>query len=352
MPTSLQDSRARLLEQLIDFLWRQWTALGVPGNRASEGDWIIDPESLLLITTEIGRHDARLLDLAMDWLHSYGRGINLQRLRRLQGQWPTSDERVLSGIAEILAEQSVLRKWQLLRETHRFPDPPEPLFISLTGTSPPVFGEPDPRFAKYGLLRNRWEPRNACKPPRTDLPCNLLWTMRALFGVNARAEIMAWLLTHESGHPAAIAKDTGYFSKSIQATLNEMEQSGHVRSERDGREKKFRLHRPNWHFLIAGSESRGFPRWINWPPVFYFAFRTLELLGEAETPGASENLRAIQQRGFLDEIAPALRESGLRSSMTANRDLTGSKLTDAILRDVKELGRLLESDFAHNQGVS
>lgn len=349
MPTSLQASRARLLEQLVDFLWRQWTALGVPGNLASEGDWIIDPESLVLITTEIGRHDARLLDLAIDWLHSYGRGINLQRLRRLHGQWGPADERVLSGIAEILAEQSVLRKWQLLRETHRFPDPPEPLFISLTGTSPPVFGEPDPRFAKYGLLRNRWEPRNACKPPRTNLPCNLLWTLRALFGVNARAEIMAWLLTHESGHPAAIAKDTGYFSKSIQATLNEMEQSGHVRSERDGREKKFRLHRPNWQFLIAASESRGFPRWINWPPVFYFAFRTLDLLGKAETPGASENLRAIQQRGFLDEIAPALRESGLRTNMTAHRELTGSNLTNAILRDVGELGRLFETDFGFDQ---
>lgn len=354
MQSSLQNSRDKLLEQLVDFLWRQWTALGVPGNRVSDGDWIIDPESLLLITTEVGRHDARLLDLAIDWLHSYGRVINLQRLRRLQGQWAGSDERVLSGIAEILAEQSVMRKWQpqvnksaweSVRETHRFPDPSDPLFISYADTSPPVFGEPDPRFEKYGLLRSRWEPRNACKPPRADLPCNLLWTLRSLFGVNARAEIMAWLLTHESGHPAAIARDTGYFSKSIQLTLNEMEQSGHVRSDRDGREKKFRLHRPNWSFLIAWPESRGFPRWINWSLVFYFAFRTLNLLNKADTPGASENLRAIQQRGFLDEIAPWLQESCLRSFMTAHRDLTGKSLTDAILRDVEELGRLLDTDF-------
>jgi hypothetical protein len=166
-----------------------------------------------------------------------------------------------------------------------------------------------------------------------------------LFGVSARAEVMAWLLTHESGHPAAIAKDTGYFSKSIQVALNEMEQSGHVRSERGGREKKFRLYRPHWSFLIAGQESRGFPRWIHWPLVFHFAFRTLELLGMADTSGGSEHLRAIQQRRFLDEIAPTLRESGLRSFMTAHRDLTGKSLMDAILRDVGELGRLLDTDF-------
>jgi hypothetical protein len=352
MQSSLQNSRDKLLEQLVDFLWRQWTALGVPGNRASEGDWIIDPESLLLITTTIGRHDARLLDLAIDWLHSNGKGINLQRLRRLKGQWGTYDEGVLSGIAEILSEQSVLRKWKLLSEAQFSSEAPESLFVSHAGTSPPVFGDSDPRFQKYGLIRNRWEPRDACKPPRTDLPCNLLWTLRALFGVNARAEIMAWLLTHESGHPAAIAMDTGYFSKSIQVTLNEMEQSGHVRSERDGREKKFRLHRPHWSFLITEQESRGFPRWINWPPVFYFAFRTLDLLNKADTPGASENLRAIQQRGFLDEIAPTLRESGLLPFMTAHRELTGKSLTDAILRDVGELGRLLDTDFMLHQRES
>lgn len=72
------------------------------------------------------------------------------------------------------------------------------------------------------------------------------------------------------------------------------------------------------------------------------------VLGKTETPGASESLHAIQQRGFLDEIAPALRESGLRSNMTAHRDLTGSSLTEAILRDVEELGRLLDSDFVGN----
>ena len=74
----------------------------------------------------------------------------------------------------------------------------------------------------------------------------------------------------------------------------------------------------------------------------------MQLLGKADTPGASEHLQAIQQRGFLDETAPALRESSLRHTMTANRDLTGSKLTDAILRDVGKLGRLLESDFANS----
>lgn len=345
MTNSLHASRDRLLQQLLDFVWRQWTSLGVPGDRTSSGDWIIDPEALVLITTEIGRHDSRLLDTAADWLFAHGQSINLQRLRRLQGQWGPCDERVLSGIAEILAERSVLRKWRSLRETIRVPEPAEALFRAPDGSGVPVFGDPDPRFEKFGLLRSRWEPRAHGQAPSPRRPGNLLLTLRSLFGVSARAEIMAWLLTHEEGHPAAIAKATAYFPKSIQATLNDMEASGQIRSERHGREKYFRLQRDDWRFLITWPGPPRFPRWAPWPPVFYFAFRTVQMLGETGASDASERLRAIQQRGFLDEVAPALQESRLRSHLSAHPDLKGTQLTEAILRDATELGRLLENDF-------
>jgi hypothetical protein len=345
MTNSLRDLRNKLLEQFLDFLWRQWTSLGVPGNFASAGDWVIDPEALVLITTHVGRHDARLLDLAIDWLHSYGRSINLQRLGRIHGQWPNADELVLSAIAEILAEQSTMRKWKSLPEKHFLPESDEPLFISLNDTAPPAFGDPDPRFKHFRLLRPKWEPRGACQAPRSDRASNLLCTLRAFFGVNARAEIMTWLLTHQSGHPAAIAKATGYFSKSIQSTLNEMEQSGQIRSTREGREKKFWVQSENWNFFATWNHPQGFPRWINWPPIFHFVKRTLQLLEEVESPHASVHLRAIQQRGFLDEIAPALRESGLRFGMVSNRDFTGSQLTKAVIQDVEKLIHLLETDF-------
>lgn len=343
MPNSFKNSRAKLLQQTLNFLWRQWTTLGVPGERGSDADWIIDPEALILITTEIGRYDARLLDSSIDWLNSYGRSINLQRLRRLQGQWPCSDERVLSGISEILSEQSTLRKWKLVREKFHFNEPPEPLFISKSDLSIPIFGDHDSRFEKYGLLRNEWKPRGTCQAPSPRQSENLIWSMRALFGVNARAEIFSWLLTHKSGHPAAIAKATGYFSKTIQITLNEMEQSGQIRSEKIGREKNFHLIRNYWNHLVPVNKTHAFPRWLNWPPIYYFIQRTLELLNEPEVPTA--RLRSIQVRGFLDEVAPSLKESRLLAQITANRDLTGEDLETAIVQDIHNLGTWLDQDF-------
>jgi len=346
MRNSSHDLRDKLLERLLDFLWRQWTSLGVPGNRTSKGAWIIDPEALILITTHVGRYDARLLDLAIDWLHSYGRCVNLQRLGRIHGQWPNADELVLSAIAEILSEQSTLRKWKTISEKEFLPESEEPLFLSLSGSAPPVLGDPDPRFKRFRLLRSKWTSRGACKAPRSDRAANLLCTLRAFFGVNARAEIMAWLLTHQSGHPAAIAKATGYFSKSIQATLNEMEQSGQIRSAREGREKKFWVQPENWKFFATWDHPSGFPLWINWPPIFYFIKRTLQLLTEDDSPHASVQLRAIQQRGFLDEIAPALRETVLHFGMVSNRNATGHKLIEAVREDIEKLIHLLETDFS------
>jgi hypothetical protein len=71
-------------------------------------------------------------------------------------------------------------------------------------------------FAKHGLLRGKLELHGMSQPPDPRARETLVFTLRALLGVNARAEILAWLLTHDSGHPAAIARSTGYFSKSIQ----------------------------------------------------------------------------------------------------------------------------------------
>lgn len=348
MKNSLKNSHDKLLEELVGFVWRQWTTLGAPGNRATQGDWMIDPEALFLLTTRVGRYDSRLMDLSLDWLHSHGKMINLQRLGKVHGMWGMGDDLVFRSIKAILGEQSVMRKWRSpagLLDIPILPEEDEPLFHAMSGNFVLLGEEKDPRFARFGLLRPQWKPRSECRFPSPNLAPNLIFVLRSLFGLTARAEIMAWLLTHESGHPAAIAKATGYFSKSIQTTLAEMEASGQIRSSRDGRERNYWLNRADWNFLVKWKQPSGFPRWINWPPVFYFAVRTLELLERTSDPGASEQLRAIQQRGFLDEIMPRMADLHFRSDMKANRELRGGALIETLMEDVTMLGRLLESDF-------
>jgi len=350
MTTSYNESRDRLLQRALDFLWGQWTSLGVPGNRIYSGDAIIDPEALLLVTTELGRHDTRLLDLALDWLHAEGKRINLQRLKGMRSAIRLGDDGVLGGISEILSEQSTLRKWAAV-----LPGPGKDKGEGKS-TALPAAGftggaaSADPRFARHGVGYPRWKPRNACMPPSPGRRENLLLTLRSFFGVNARAEIMAWLLTHASGHPAAIARDTGYFSKSIQATLNEMESSGLILAERVGREKHFRLRKHDWMGLLGFPDATPAPRWVAWPWVYYLIHRTLMLMAESGPEERSQLLHSILQRDFLDEVAPQLRESGLRAEMSAERAMKGKQLEDAIMRDVERLGELLDGDFRDPAG--
>ena len=55
------------LENILNFLWRQWSSLGVAGGARSDDEWVIDPEALLLFSIEMSRYEPRLFDEAVDW---------------------------------------------------------------------------------------------------------------------------------------------------------------------------------------------------------------------------------------------------------------------------------------------
>jgi hypothetical protein len=342
MPTSFQDSLNHLTERMVDLLWRQWSSIGVAGQTRTGDDWIIDPEALLLATTRFGRHDSRLMDESIDWLVKYGRRISLQRLQGLHRNWPgVADPRVLAAIAEVLGQQVAHRKWRVIAEPHDqcAPTAPESLFFRSDGAPAAHFGEAEPVFAKHGLLRGKLQHRGMSQPPDPRARENLLFTLRALLGVNARAEIMAWLLTHDSGHPAAIARSTGYFSKSIQQTLNEMEDSAQVISVRHGREKHFRVRAKDWHFLLPPpADGHGaFPRWIDWMPLFAAITRFAETLALPGIDEKSERFQAIKLREALNEAMPALIRAGVSHELQTTRDFRGADLVQSLLADIDSL---------------
>jgi hypothetical protein len=83
MNQSLKTFKDEYQNLVLNFLWRQWSALGVAGQASGEDAWIIDPEALLLLTCTMGRHEPRLFDEALDWLQENGRFINVMRLKRI-----------------------------------------------------------------------------------------------------------------------------------------------------------------------------------------------------------------------------------------------------------------------------
>lgn len=338
MNPSLHNFREILLQRILDFLWRQWSALGVAGHARSDDPWLIDPEALLLFSTQIARHDARLFDEILDWLHTNGSWINLQRLGSLHKDEKLGDPAVLAAIADLLSREATHHKWKLLIRRLEPPRSPSPELPELLFPSVPVFKNEDPVFLQHGLERGSIELRGMSQLPRPDQPATFLFKLRSLFGMQARAEVMAWLLANGHGHPAEIARQTGYFRGSIQNVLNDLAISGHIGSLRIGREKYFSLLRPEeWLFLLTWPNAGGFPQWINWAPLFHSIKTFLDALG---TPGLDEksaNFQAIQLREALDQATPALVRAGRMHSMHATRALGGTALIAALLADLESL---------------
>ena len=256
MDTSFLEFRAYILDRLLDLLWRQWSALGVPGRTTTEERRVVDPESLLLLSMTIGRYDARLFDEILDWLVVNGAFLNVQRLRNLMKRFGFESQAQLSSVSELLMKKSNdPLKWKRLAAP-RSPPNPEPLFFLKNGKPIPTPDEKAPEFSAYGLLRGPIKLKGHAQPfPTKGMP-SLLLRLRALLGVNARCELFCLLAKAEEIHPSDVARQTGYSPRTVQNTLAEMARSGVVQMRSGNRDKWYALNSGVLDLLLKPEGSR------------------------------------------------------------------------------------------------
>ena len=125
--------------------------------------------------------------------------------------------------------------------------------------------------------------------------------MRYLFGCNARAEIIAYLLTNPDGaHPPFIGKQIGYTQKTVNDALSAMVKSNYICREADGNKIIYYLSPDFAAFLSGGRKSSGI--WFNWMPACCF----LELLeNKLNDPGFAalpEQAQAVELRLMLKKL--------------------------------------------------
>ena len=264
----LTKSKDQFQETIIDFLWHQWSLLGIAGTTPPHDDRIIDPEALLLFSLNIGRYEPRLFDEIIDWLFQNGHVINVQRLRQIQKMYNFNSGPQLSAIAELLSRQPGYRlKWSSLAKKYSQTDQ-EPLFFDNQGHALPCPDDHDanPEFLKHGLRRGRINLRGYSQSFAFDSSACLLLRLRALIGIHARAELLCLLAAVDQIHPSQAARMTGYSQKTIQTTLVEMSRSGGILTRTSKKEKYYRLKSGILDTLLRPSGQC--PQWICWPALF------------------------------------------------------------------------------------
>jgi hypothetical protein len=94
---------------------------------------------------------------------------------------------VLNGIAAHLASRTINGKWRTLLRNSKPAAATELLFPGV-----PVAGPADDPFAQQGWQRGPVKLRQLSQSPDPNQVTNLLFKLRSLFGVQARAEVMAF----------------------------------------------------------------------------------------------------------------------------------------------------------------
>jgi len=332
-----KDFRQLFLDNILTFLWRQWSALGVLGEARAEDLWIIDPEPLLLFTLEMGRYEPRLFDEALDWLVVNGTWIDLQRLRGiLRGKDETSIK-LIGAVAKFLVQEADGRKWQNFAnfcklKMQESPDSRESLFLSKDGKRHPPSPEPDLSFLSCGFNRPEIKIRRLTREVPITSQSTIRFLLRALFGVGSRAECLAYLLTNEGGHPAEVARAIGLSVRGTQDTLIDLSRSGLVLTRTRGKRKieYWLSHERWWEFLTKGSITEiKKPIWIDWISLYSALSKVWAALNELAKEELSDYMRSSKLRDSLEMVGNEFLKSGLDIPPIPGRNVKPSEYEKA-----------------------
>lgn len=300
---SLSELRARVGSALLDFARDEWAQMGVSMFGGRRDTWAQDPEALLLFSLEIGRDDARFFDELLDWLRTNGDLVSGRRLAAL-AKHDAALPIVEAAVEWAGAHGSPLRLGTGLAAPRT---DPVPLFRheGLPGRSDTV-------FLAHGLLKPPTTPSGKSSPPDLEAPINLAFLLRRHFGVNARAEIVRYLLTTGVPNATTLAISVAAVStkRNVSDALSNLTAAGHVTRTWVGNEARYGIDRERWATFL-GVEPDRIPGHRDWPQLLHALTEIRRWLGRSDLDELTEYQRASVARELMTELKPELSHAGV-----------------------------------------
>lgn len=326
-----------LLEAMLQLLWKQWSAVGIYSNIEEEYSFNIDPESLLCATCSFGRFDQRLFDEAIVWLRDNGHLLNIDRLKTVIKNFEEYEIKTLGAIAEYLVIKEKKRKWdrvvRFCAKTKKEKDA-QKYFLSKDFNSLPVIGKPDKIFQKWGLLRSEVNLPQTKHILDFERPSNILFKLRSFFGVNARADICAFLLFCKEDNSLQISKKVNFNQRSVYQVLNQLYASGLLEKKYAGQRSLYTVDKEHWNTFLKFDGSISYVIWSKiFSPLAYLFKQILEY------PELSKDayLTSSKLREISEVFVPEIEASGLSTSGMPAKNKIGESFTPHFENYVKEI---------------
>lgn len=243
MKNLLKKYRTELSEVVLNFLWEAWSQVGVMGGVTPSEDRLIDPEPLLLLTLECTRKDPRVFDEVLDWMVQNGKWINVTRFTTILEEDQTCPQSLVGAVAAFMVEHDNPLKWKTIAQKYqpKTKSDAKALFQRHGADLTPSATGRDPIFARYGWYRSRLSLRKQAQPIPFDRAASFVFKCRALFGVNMRADVFAYLVTSGPITASRLARELGYSQRRAMDTLNEMQMADIFQVRHDGNRKEYHI---------------------------------------------------------------------------------------------------------------
>ncbi len=287
----MQRSPSSLRSALLNRAWIQWIALGVDAV-GERDDAVVDPEALIALTAELGDADARLRDVSTDWCVAYGRYASGSRLKQVVRELGTPAEAIGEYVATVAAAGGPV--W-------------------------PMATRPRQDYVARGKARLD----SAVARPRLRI------RLRAAFGVNARADVLAALLASPRVglSVADIARQTRSTKPNVASAVDALVLAGLLEARHVGNERRLALARDGK--LLPGLRPPvAQPDWVTRFGV------SLEVLRFQERDGVTPSVQAIEARRVVESQLERIRSEGLPHP---SLDALGDEFAFAFERWVVEL---------------
>jgi len=334
---SVKEFKEHLLESMLNILWKQWSTVGLYSNLEQENKFLIDPESLLCVSCFFGRFDPRLFDEVISWLSENGNLLNIDRLKNVLRFFINSETNALGAVAEYLVKKEQKRKWD--RVVHfctkkKKEEKIQNLFVAKDLVPVPVVGKFDPVFLRWGFRRNEVNLRKRIQKIDFEKPCNLLLKLRSFFGVNARADIYAFLLFSEGDNSLQISQKVHFNQRNVYQVLNDLHKSGLVEKKSIGKRSLYTIDHSSWinFFRIEVQLS-----YIIWSKVFSALSYLYEKMIYQPERFEDSYLASSEFREISEKFIPEIETSGLRVQSSHLEKLTGESYTPQFIDYVRNI---------------